>query len=458
MQPGTVLLEKYRVDRLLGEGGMGRVALAYHLQLRQPVAIKSLHPHVITNPDVVRRFLREAQAAVRLRSEHVARVTDVGTLHDGAPYMVMEYLEGQDLARMLRAGPVPAELAVDLMLQTCEAVAEAHALGIIHRDLKPANLFIAHRPDGSPLLKVLDFGISKTPAVDGGTLSSIDTMPPAEITIDTTAPTGASRFGTATQTHSVMGTPAYMSPEQMASSKNVDPRSDLWSLGVVFYEMLAGRRPFDSDSYASLCILIATEPAPPIGDAVPPALAAIVSRCLAKDPAQRYQDVAALAAALIPFASNPTVAHMSADRMSRVLGLPSTEPPSSSPALALAPTTADERPLARRRLRTAAIAGVAALAAGAATALFTGVGSPPAAAPPPAVVAPPESAPQPPSETRTDPPADPAPVAPAAVSDPPASPEAEPPRRRKRLNRRQPPPPPRAAAPAADDDILRSRQ
>src|SRR5262245_26882757 len=155
MLPGTILLEKYRVDRVLGEGGMGQVALAYHLQLRQPVAIKSLHPHVSTNPDVVRRFLREAQAAVRLRSEHVARVTDVGTLHDGAPYMVMEYLEGQDLACMLRAGPLPVELAVDLMLQTCEAVAEAHALGIIHRDLKPANLFIAHRPDGSPLLKVL---------------------------------------------------------------------------------------------------------------------------------------------------------------------------------------------------------------------------------------------------------------------------------------------------------------
>src|SRR5262245_36689886 len=182
---GAVLAGRYRIDRVLGQGGMGIVVQAMHLQLHQPVAMKLLLPEVLGNQQIVQRFLREAQAAVQLRSEHVARVIDVGTLDTGAPYMVLEYLEGADLSNVPRS-QLSVGGGVDLMLQACEALAEAHSLGIVHRDIKPANLFITRRADGSALLKVLDFGISKTSAM-GSQL---------------------------TATMAVMGTPAYMSPEQ----------------------------------------------------------------------------------------------------------------------------------------------------------------------------------------------------------------------------------------------------
>src|ERR1041384_7316482 len=208
VQLGAVLAGRYRIERVLGQGGMGVVVQATHLQLHQSVAMKFLLPEVLANHQVVQRFLREAQAAVRLRSEHVARVIDVGSLETGAPYMVLEYLDGADLSTFPR-GQLSVGAIIDLVLQACEALAEAHSLGIVHRDIKPANFFITRATGGTPLLKLLDFGISKTPAT-GGQL-------------------------TATQT--VMGTPAYMSPEQMRSSRNVDHRSDIWSLGVVLYEI-----------------------------------------------------------------------------------------------------------------------------------------------------------------------------------------------------------------------------
>ncbi len=213
---GTVLLQKYEISRVIGQGGMGMVALARHLQLQQPVAIKLLLPEVLDKDLVVQRFLREAQASVRLRSEHVCRVLDVGQLDNGAPYMVMEYLDGTDLDGLLRQkGPLAYGEAVDFVLQACEALAEAHSLGIVHRDLKPANFFLTQRADGSPLVKVLDFGISKT-------------LSPIEESLTTT--------------QAVLGTPAYMSPEQLRSSKHVDARSDIWSLGVVLYELCTGAR------------------------------------------------------------------------------------------------------------------------------------------------------------------------------------------------------------------------
>ena len=199
----SIIAGKYRVESTLGFGGMGVVLAARHLQLDERVAIKVLRDDVTVDAEHVARFLREAQAAVRLKSEHVARILDVGTLPDGKPYMVMELLEGLDLGRLLQdQGQLARPLAVDLVLQTCDALAEAHAIGIVHRDIKPTNLFITSRRDGSPLLKVLDFGISKAQST-------------AELSL--------------TQTSSMLGTPAYMSPEQMRSARNADARSDLWS-------------------------------------------------------------------------------------------------------------------------------------------------------------------------------------------------------------------------------------
>ena len=289
---GAVLAGRYRVDRVLGQGGMGIVVQAMHLQLHQPVAMKFLLPEVLGNQQVVQRFLREAQAAVRLKSEHVARVIDVGSLETGAPYMVLEYLEGADLSNVSRAQLTVGGI-VDLMLQACEALAEAHSLGIVHRDVKPANFFITRGADGVPLLKVLDFGISKTP-VTGINL---------------------------TATQAVMGTPAYMSPEQMRSSRDVDHRSDIWALGVVLYELLQGAPPFGGDTFSSMVIKVVTDPLPQLTVQLPGDLAAIVYRCLEKDPARRFQNVAELAHALAPYAQTETQASISVQRTRSIIGL-----------------------------------------------------------------------------------------------------------------------------------------
>ena len=296
-QPGTipigaVLAGKYRVERVLGQGGMGVVVRAMHLQLNQPVAMKFLLPEVLGNQQVVQRFLREAQAAVRLKSEHVARVIDVGTLETGAPYMVLEYLEGADLSSYPR-NQLTLGGVIDLMLQACEALAEAHSIGIVHRDIKPANFFLTRGSDGAALLKVLDFGISK-------------------------APTTGSNL---TATQSVMGTPAYMSPEQMRSSRDVDNRSDIWSLGIVLYELLQGVPPYGGDTFSSMVIKVVTEPLPRMTVALPGDLEAIVYRCLEKDPARRFQNVAELAQMLAPYAASQTQAAISIQRTRSIIGL-----------------------------------------------------------------------------------------------------------------------------------------
>ncbi len=281
--PGTVLAGKYRVERLLGEGGMGWVVEATHLQLEQRVAVKFMHPEqAIEHPDSVGRFLREARAAARIQSEHVARVSDFGTLENGAPYLVMEYLEGRDLEAELRSrGKLPVLVAVDYAMQACEGLAEAHAAGIVHRDLKPGNLFLARRSDGSVRLKLLDFGISKLSPIPGGTDQA-----------------------SMTSTQALMGSPLYMSPEQLRSSKNVDRRADIWSLGIIVFEMLAGRAPFDGETLPEICARIMAEPPLPLRQARPElseALAAVVMRCLDKDPKTRFQDVGGLAQGLAPF-------------------------------------------------------------------------------------------------------------------------------------------------------------
>ena len=271
---------------------MGVVAECTHLALNERVAVKMLRRDVLADSDAVARFIREAQAAVKLKSEYVARVSDVGTFENGVPYMVMEFLDGQDLGDLLKErGVLPVPWAVELMLQTAEALAEAHSLGIVHRDVKPTNLFVTWRPDGTALIKVLDFGISKSPM---GTDMQL------------------------TQTQSLLGTPAYMSPEQMRSARLVDSRSDIWSLGTVFYEVLEGRRPFEAESFSEMCVKVAVDPPAPMTNA-PPELAAVVLRCLAKAPEQRYLSMADLGRDLIPFAQDSHQASMLVERMQRML-------------------------------------------------------------------------------------------------------------------------------------------
>jgi serine/threonine protein kinase len=303
--PGSVLAGKYRVERLLGEGGMGWVVQAMHLQLDQRVALKFMRASAASeSPEAVARFLREARAAARIQSEHVARVMDVGTLETGAPYLVMEYLEGQDLDSLLRARHgLPVSEAIVYALQACEGLAEAHAAGIIHRDLKPANLFLARKSDDSLRVKLLDFGISKL-------------APSAGRTSD----------GASTGTQNLMGSPLYMAPEQMRSSKNVDRRADIWSMGVILYEMLSGRSPFDGDTLPEICARILADSPPTLrGETavIPPGLEAIVFRCLEKDPDRRFPDVAALARALAVF--GPPELGATAERIARLLrvGTPS---------------------------------------------------------------------------------------------------------------------------------------
>ena len=288
---GQILGEKYRVDAILGQGGMGVVVRCTHLGLDEQVAIKMLRRDVLDDYDAVTRFIREAQAASKLKSEYVARVTDVGTFETGVPYMIMEYLEGHDLGELIdERGAFPLPWSVELVLQACEALAEAHSLNIVHRDVKPTNLFVTWRPDGSALLKVLDFGISKAPY---GTDMNL------------------------TQTQSLLGTPAYMSPEQMRSARQVDTRTDIWSLGTVLYELLEGRRPFEAETFSEMVVKVSVdEPAAMVK--TPPQLQPVLLKCLAKTPEQRYQTMGELGHDLAPFAPDVHSANLLAERMERV--------------------------------------------------------------------------------------------------------------------------------------------
>jgi eukaryotic-like serine/threonine-protein kinase len=278
--PGDVLAGKYRVERVLGIGGMGVVVAATHLQLGRIVALKLMLPTTHGSVETAARFIQEARAASEVQSEHVVRVLDVGALDDGSPFMVMEFLRGNDFARLLRThGPLPIKDVAGYILQACEAVAEAHALGIVHRDLKPANLFLTTRADGSPLVKVLDFGISKLTR-SGGSASL-------------------------TKSQTTMGTPLYMSPEQLRSTRSVGPGTDIWALGCILYELLAGRPAFFAPSAEALGALIATGPAPKIRDVrpeVPIALEEAILGCLEKDPGQRLGSLGELARRIGPFA------------------------------------------------------------------------------------------------------------------------------------------------------------
>ncbi len=298
VREGDLLADKYRVEKVLGSGGMGVVVAARHIHLGQRVAVKLLSQEAASNSEAVARFIREARAAVRIQSDHVARVMDVESLPNGIPFMVMEYLVGRDLGGIARKSKgLPIEEAIDYVLQASIAIAEAHAIGIIHRDLKPSNMFLVRRSDGTNFVKILDFGISKALGPD------------VESTEDKIM----------TSTAAILGSPLYMSPEQMRSSKNVDRRTDIWSLGVILYEFLTGRPAYDADSVLGLCTMIATESTPHLRDRrpeIPEELEAAVMRCLEKDPDFRWQCVTDLALALAPFGSSSAPAY--AERVRRI--------------------------------------------------------------------------------------------------------------------------------------------
>ena len=277
---GTVLDRRFVVERVLGQGGMGIVIAARHQTLRKTVAIKMMRPEYSGTPELAQRFLREARAAARLRSEHMIRVTDVNVFASGVPYFIMEYSPGIDLAKHLELhGPLPVSLVVELLLQTLEALAEAHRAGIVHRDLKPANLLLTTREDDSPSIKVLDFGISKCgeASVGGGKLTALGSM---------------------------LGSPTYMAPEQIRDASAVDARADIWSIGVVGYELLTGKQPFVGRTPQAVIAAVCSEEPKPLPASVPPLLAEALAKCLARRADDRFQNVAELALALAPLSDD----------------------------------------------------------------------------------------------------------------------------------------------------------
>ncbi len=382
--PGEILAGKYRVDAHLAEGGMGVVLRATHLDLDCTVAIKLLRSEHISNEDAIARLLAEARIAASLRSKHVNRVLDVGRTVSGLPYLVLEYLEGSDLGGYLeRRGALPVSEAADYVLQACEALAEAHAVGIVHRDLKPENLFLAEEADGGFVLKVLDFGICKAPSTRRGGRNLTD---PFE----------------------VVGSPGYMSPEQVRGA-NVDGRTDVWALGAVLYELHTGSILFDDESLTQTFkrILDPEDLPPPFaGGSEAASLHGIVLRCLAREPEHRYQDVVELAQALTPLGSDALqgarVAKVAAAARARNIAQPEGHAtPSAGTPFSLSTSrvepalAAEERPFApRRRWNTWSIAGAAAVAAAIAGAqqlstppTTSTLAAPPLAVPKPSAVA-----------------------------------------------------------------------
>ncbi len=292
---GDMIASKYEVTGLLGSGGMGYVISARHVELGEMVALKFLRPEALAHAELVERFAREARAAAKIRSEHIANVFDVGTLSDGTPFIVMEYLDGKDLAdHLYQEGALPISVAVEYVMQACEALAAAHANGIVHRDIKPENLFLTQQAQGMHTIKVLDFGISKI-ALPRGKRDLV-------------------------RTQMALGSPVYMSPEQIRRSDQVDARSDIWAIGCVLFELLTGVTAFDEPSLLELSAAILEREPVPLQTLRPDAseeLEQVVLRCLTKNPDDRYQNVAELAAALFPF--GPRRARISAERCYHML-------------------------------------------------------------------------------------------------------------------------------------------
>ena len=367
VKTGDVLGGKFRVERVLGEGGMGVVVAARNVHLDQRVAIKLLRSAALGQHDLHERFAREARAATRLKNEHVARVLDVGVLDDGAPYIVMEHLEGSDLAVLLRQRKrLSVAEAVDYVLQACEAVAEAHGAGIIHRDLKPGNLFVTTGSDGLPLVKLLDFGISKVVRGAGGTQGSA-----------------------LTSTTELLGSPLYMSPEQLQSTRDVGVGTDIWGLGVILYELVAGTPPFAAESMPQLCTQIMIMPHTSLATAAPDVdagLCTVVDRCLEKNVANRFADVAELAFALAAFTPDGGRRSASIRRIARaeVVSDPARFPDTVAASMSWGHTL---RSRSRRNVVFATAVGLAGLALGVTAVVARGtLASRRAGAPVPAVV------------------------------------------------------------------------
>jgi serine/threonine-protein kinase len=273
---GEVIDGKYEVLEVLGEGGMGQVLAARHVELGQKVALKFMSPAIMEIPGAAERFTREAQAVAKLRSEHVCRVLDIGVTDSGARYIVIEYLQGSDLGDLLaERGQIDAGEAMGYIIQACDALGEAHDAGIVHRDIKPANLFVDESREGKPVLKVLDFGISKNLGSDPNMI--------------------------VTATNALMGSPMYMSPEQLLSPKEVDTRSDIWSLGVVLHELIVGKPPYYGQSMPEVVAQIINERTPPaatVSEEIAAPVREIIVRCLERDPVRRFATTSHLADAL----------------------------------------------------------------------------------------------------------------------------------------------------------------
>lgn len=348
--------EKYLIESTLGIGGSGIVVCARHRGLEGRVAIKFLLSGA-QNKSAVARFRQEAHAAHRIKSQHVVRINDIETTDSGIPYIVMECLEGHDLEWMLQSEPdhrLSIPDAIEFVLQACEGVAAGHALGIVHRDLKPSNLFYTRGADGLPLIKVLDFGISKLEAT------------PA--------------FGETTDQGRILGSPRYMSPEQFDSAADVDEQTDVWAFGVILYQLLAGKVPFDNANLFRLREQIQSAAPRPLREQrpeVPVGLAEVISRCLEKSAKRRYRNLAEMAKALGPFAARRS--RLWVEQIVRILEAPGCATDSlpilpgdhgitsDAPTMSAAPST--HRPAWRRRRALGVIAAVVAIGF---TSLFVG--------------------------------------------------------------------------------------
>jgi eukaryotic-like serine/threonine-protein kinase len=306
---GELVGAKYRIVRLLAQGGMGVVYEAQHTVVRRRFAVKFLRRDLAERRDILTRFHHEAEAAGALESEHVAAAVDFGIAEDGAPYIVMEYLVGESLTSLLgREGQLPVCRAADLVTQAARGIQVAHAAGIIHRDLKPQNLFLCRREDGTDLVKVLDFGVAKLQA--------------------------AGEMNAATLTGAMVGTVAYMSPEQARGDRDIDTRSDIYALGAILYELCTGRKPHPGESPNAILHHIATQPAVPLATVAPdlaPAFIELVSRALAADPQARPASADALAEALGAFSERkvwpaPKLEDSGASRTASPAPVPEAEP------------------------------------------------------------------------------------------------------------------------------------
>ncbi len=296
------MLDRYKAVRVIGAGGMGLVVRAVHLIDGTEVAIKFLLPQFASSREAAQRFVREARAASKVPSAHITRVLDTGTSTELGPFIVMEYLEGDDLSRHIRTGfRASVTTGIDYVVQAADAIAHAHTVGVIHRDVKPANMFLVHDPGGAQLVKVIDFGISKV----------VEEVP-LEIT----------------KTSTLLGSGLYMSPEQMRSAKSVDHRTDIYSLGISLYELYTGTQPFVADSYPDLCIKVMMEPPVLLRSHrpdIPEELARAVAKAYARAPGDRYQSVPEFAAALAPWATAETRA-----RIDEIVKLGRARPPMAS--------------------------------------------------------------------------------------------------------------------------------